>query len=121
MKAKGQASSQTSILDKDTRETQAHSGRVNKVFDTHMLCPDDDSPKAKVGFSAFMRQGVDYSSLVIGCEAWVELTCDQSDEMIERAHRLATDLAHFEVERHERSFEDTLEKYWEAHPERERR
>ena len=97
-----------------------HYGRTNKVFNTHLLCSDDGGPKAKVGFSAFMRQGVDYSSLVVGCEAWVELVCDQDDEMIARAHTLAADLANFEIERHEQSFEKSLNAYWEAHPERGR-
>lgn len=118
MKAKGQMRSQINLLDKETGETVGHYGRTNRVFNTHLLCPDDDSPKTKVGFSSFMRQGVDYSSLVIGCEAWVELTCDQDDKMIARAQRLSSDLAQFEVERHEKNFEATLDAYWEENPDR---
>lgn len=109
-RAKAQVRSQGTISNKDTSETLKEFGGTSRIFNTHLMA-SPGRPHAKVGYAAFMRRAVDFSSLQIGGEAWVEVVCDQDDEMIQFAQNIVVELAKNAVEEREAEFQQALDEY----------
>lgn len=80
----------------------------NSAFSTHLLLGDNN---AKVGTSMTYRKGTDYNSFVVSVSSWVELSCNQDDETVGRAQKLATTLAAKEIGRNEGRIDALIEEY----------